>query len=83
MGFSVLFVQLVPDVRGNPSAALPSSAAYIGGIPSGGKNPQFTSPAIQTVNVKIGETVRLPCDVLNLGKDCGCVQRGREFLVSR
>jgi hypothetical protein len=29
--------------------------------------PQFSSPS-QTVNIKIGETARLPCEVQNLGK---------------
>lgn len=48
------------DARGNPAIELPSSGAYT-------IIPQFTSPS-QTVNIKIGETARLPCEVQNLGK---------------
>lgn len=50
---------LLQDARGNPAIELPSSGAYT-------IIPQFTSPS-QTVNIKIGETARLPCEVQNLG----------------
>nr|CAH0103507.1 unnamed protein product [Daphnia galeata] len=47
------------DVRGNPAVELQTSGAYT-------IIPQFISPS-QTVNIKIGETARLPCEVQNLG----------------
>lgn len=48
------------DVRGNPAVESQTSGAYT-------IIPQFSSPS-QTVNIKIGETARLPCEVQNLGK---------------
>lgn len=57
---SLLSVILIQDVAGNPAAALPTSA-------SSARNPQFSSPSMQTIDVKIGGSVRLPCDVQYLG----------------
>lgn len=58
----ILFIQsalLHQESYGNPAVAPANSGNPI-------SQPQLSSPS-QTVNVKVGETVRLPCDVLNLG----------------